>query len=156
MLREGFIDCRQGWEEGGSEHLEEDLVPSISIYPYLSILSIFSFCPSETSIFGFVILSQFPQERNVSEVMTELNNITTTQVNKTLTETVLMTSLHTLLRLVDFQIANGNNTSSEMNFTSVCKIASNLLDGANKATWKEIDSRVGTACFPGGGTLRHI
>ena len=99
-------------------------------------------------LFCFVILSQFPQEKNASEVMTELNNITTPQVNKTLTETVLMTSLHTLLRLVDFQTANGNNTS-EMNFTSVYKIASNLLDSANKATWGEIDSKVGTAWFLG-------
>ena len=104
-----------------------------------------------------MILSQFPQEKNVSEVMTELNNITTPQVNKTLTETVLMTSLHTLLRLVDFQTAKGSNTSSEMNFTSVYKIASNLLDSANEATWGEIDSKVGTACFPGGkGTPRKI
>ena len=83
--------------------------------------------------------------------MTELNNITTPQVNKTLTETVLMTSLHTLLRLVDFQTAKGSNTTSEMNFTSVYKIASNLLDSANEATWGEIDSKVGTALIRGGG-----
>ena len=92
-----------------------------------------------------MILSlQFPQEKNASEVLTELSSITTPQDNKTLSETVLMTSLHTLLRLVDFQKSNGNNTSSEMNFTSVYKIASNLLDSANKATWGEIDSKVGT------------
>ena len=102
-----------------------------------------------------MILYQFPQEKNASEVMTELNNITTPQVNKTLTETVLMTSLHTLLRLVDFQTAKGNSTSSEMNFTSVYMIASNLLESANKATWGEIDSKVGTACFPG-ATPRNI
>lgn len=107
-----------------------------------------------------MILYQFPQEKNASEVMTELNNITTPQINKTLTETVLMTSLHTLIRLVDFQTANENNTSSEMNITSVYKIASNLLDSANKATWGEIDNKVGTACFPGvlpetfGGDMR--
>ena len=92
-----------------------------------------------------MILSlQFPKEKNASEVLTELSNITTPQDNKTLSETVLMTSLHTLLRLVDFQKSKGNNTSSEMNFTSVYKIASNLLDSANKATWGEIDSKVGT------------
>jgi len=95
-----------------------------------------------------VILSQFLQEKNASEVMTELNNITTPQDNKTLSETVLMTSLHTLQRLVDFEKAKENSTSSEMNFTSVYKIASNLLDSANKATWGEIDSKVGIACFP--------
>ena len=82
--------------------------------------------------------------------MTELNNITTPQDNKTLSETVLMTSLHRLQRLVDFEKAKENSTTSEMNFTSVYKIASNLLDSANKATWGEIDSKVGTACFPWG------
>ena len=102
-----------------------------------------------------MILSQFPQEKNASEVMTELSNITMPQDNRTLSETVLMRSLHTLQRLVDFQKANGNNTSSEMNFTSVYKIASNLLDSANKATWGEIDSKVRTACLPG-GTPRKI
>ena len=96
-----------------------------------------------------MVLSHFPQEKNASEVMTELNNITTPQVSKTLTESVLVTSLHTLLRLVDFQTAKGNRTLSEMNFTSVYKIASNLLERANKATWREIDSKVGIACFLG-------
>lgn len=114
----------------------------------------YHFYPSETAafIFFFVILSQFPQEKNATEVLTELNNITTPQDDKTLSETVLMTSLHTLLRLVDFE--KGNNTShastasSEMNFTSVYMIASNLLDSANKATWREIDSKVRTECKP--------
>lgn len=90
-----------------------------------------------------MILSQFPQEKNASEVMAELSNITAPQDNKTLSETVLMTSLHTLVRLVEFQAAEGNDSASKMNFTSVCEIASNLLDSANKATWGEIDSKVG-------------
>lgn len=75
--------------------------------------------------------------------MAELSNITAPQDNKTLSETVLMTSLHTLVRLVEFQAAEGNDSASKMNFTSVCEIASNLLDSANKATWGEIDSKVG-------------
>lgn len=132
-----------------AEHLEESLVTSC-IYLYLSL----SFLPfwNASFYFFFVILSQFPQEKNATEVLTELNNITTPQDHKTLSETVLMTSLHTLLRLVGFE--KGNNTShtstasSEMNFTSVYMIASNLLDSANKATWREIDSKVRTECKP--------
>ena len=74
--------------------------------------------------------------------MAELSSITAPQDNKTLSESVLMTSLHTLVRLVEFQAAKGNNSASEMNFTSVCEIASDLLDSANKATWGEMDGKV--------------
>ena len=89
-----------------------------------------------------MILFKFPEEKNASEVMAELSSITAPQDNKTLSESVLMTSLHTLVRLVEFQAAKGNNSASKMNFTSVCEIASDLLDSANKATWEEIDSKV--------------
>ena len=89
-----------------------------------------------------MILFKFPEEKNASEVMAELSSITAPQDNKTLSETVLMTSLHTLVRLVEFQAAKENNSASEMNFTSVCEIASDLLDSANKATWGEIDGKV--------------
>jgi len=95
-----------------------------------------------------VIVFKFPQEKNASEVMAELSNITAPQHNTTLSETVLMTSLHSLVRLVEFQAAKGNNSASKMNFTIVCEIASNLLDSANNATWVEIDSKVGAKRKP--------
>ena len=63
-----------------------------------------------------------------------------------------MTSLHTLLWLVKFNSNINSHMKAGVSVTEdpiesnprvVYEIASNLLDGGNIATWREIDSKVG-------------
>ena len=77
--------------------------------------------------------------------------MTSPQRNKTLTENALMTSLYTLLGLVEFANVNGSHVTAgvtippvpiESSPRMVYEIASNLLDSGNIATWREIDSKV--------------
>ena len=72
-------------------------------------------------------------------------------MNKTLSENVLMTTLHTMLRLMEFDPNKDETVTAgvsvpavpiEENPKLVYEIAGNLLDSGNIATWREIATKV--------------